>query len=209
MFSLNLIVQRKSVRKRQFTVLCHITAYSQPPASPWPLREALGHLNHNSCQYISPPSLPLDKEYNQAKAHAPLQNTKRLSGRSHRCPLLIHLSQLEHMPTACNQVSAQSIAQDHEHVCSMLPALTWRDLRSTGKDFPCGNFNSTDPVVPCCIKRDICLTNGICSYQKSLIGASGYYVAGCTASSGLCPGFPNRCTSHVLPDVTWNSTSGP
>lgn len=78
----------------------------------------------------------------------------------------------------------------------------------TGKDFPCGKPHPTDPVVPCCVKGDICLTNGICSYQKSSIGGSGYYVAGCTASSGLCPGFPTRCTSHFLPDVTWNSTSG-
>lgn len=78
----------------------------------------------------------------------------------------------------------------------------------TGKDFPCGKPNSTDPVVPCCVKGDICLTNGICSYQKSSMGGSGYHVAGCTASSGLCPGFPTRCTSHFLPDVTWNSTSG-
>lgn len=81
-------------------------------------------------------------------------------------------------------------------------------LNQTGKDSPCGNLNSTNPIVPCCANGDTCLTNGICSYQKSLVGGSGYYVAGCTASSGLCPGFPNRCTSQFLPDVTWNSTSG-
>lgn len=81
-------------------------------------------------------------------------------------------------------------------------------LNQTGRDSPCGNLNSTDPVVPCCANGDVCLTDGICSYQKSLVGGSGYYVAGCTASSGLCPGFPNRCTSQFLPDVTWNSTSG-
>jgi len=81
-------------------------------------------------------------------------------------------------------------------------------LNQTGKDSPCGNLNATDPIVPCCANGDVCLTNGICSYQKSLVGGSGYYVAGCTASSGLCPGFPNRCTSQFLPDVTWNSTSG-
>jgi hypothetical protein len=81
-------------------------------------------------------------------------------------------------------------------------------LNQTGKDSPCGDLNSTNPIVPCCANGDTCLTNGICSYQKSLVGGSGYYVAGCTASSGLCPGFPNRCTSQFLPDVTWNSTSG-
>lgn len=81
-------------------------------------------------------------------------------------------------------------------------------LNQTGKDSPCGNLNSTDPVVPCCANGDVCLTDGIYSYQKSLVGGSGYYVAGCTASSGLCPEFPNRCTSQFLPDVTWNSTFG-
>lgn len=80
-------------------------------------------------------------------------------------------------------------------------------LNQTGKDSPCGTPNSTDPIIPCCAKGDLCLTNGFCSYQKSLVGGSGYYVAGCTASSGLCPTYPNRCTSQFLPDATWNSTS--
>jgi hypothetical protein len=78
----------------------------------------------------------------------------------------------------------------------------------TAYEFPCGNLNSTNPIVQCCGYGDICLTNGMCSYEDSMRGGSGYYVAGCTDSSGLCPGFANRCTSSSHSDATWNVTSG-
>jgi hypothetical protein len=81
-------------------------------------------------------------------------------------------------------------------------------LDTTTVDSPCGNLNSTDPIVQCCGHGNFCLTEGLCSYQHSLVGGSGYYIGACTDSSGLCPGFPNRCTSQSLPDATWNSTFG-
>jgi hypothetical protein len=78
---------------------------------------------------------------------------------------------------------------------------------ASGIDFPCGNLNSTDLIVPCCAKGDFCLSNGFCKYPESSSGGSGYYVSGCTNPTGVCPTFPDRCTKQALPDVTWNQTS--
>ena len=147
-------------------------------------------------------------KYKYTKAHATPRSTTVFSESGHGCLPSILSSQPEHIPTACSQVSAHSIYETAKMSVQCYRHSWGEVLNQTGKDSPCGNLNSTNPIVPCCANGDVCLTDGICSYQKSLVGGSGYYVAGCTASSGLCPGFPNRCTSRFLPDVTWNSTSG-
>jgi len=73
-------------------------------------------------------------------------------------------------------------------------------------DFPCGNVNATNPVVPCCAKGDTCLSNGFCTYPESAPDGSSYYVSGCTDPSGECLNYRGRCTSLQLPDVVWNAT---
>lgn len=35
---------------------------------------------------------------------------------------------------------------------------------------PCGQINTTNPVVTCCAPRDICFAGGICHYTHSLEG---------------------------------------
>src|ERR1700710_2670843 len=92
--------------------------------------------------------------------------------------------------------------------CYRLQFRTFRDDGPVSDEAPCGNINTTNPVVPCCFAGDSCLTNGFCSYAHSQVGGSGYYVPSCTNSSGICPGFPYRCTDQKIVDAVWNSTSG-
>lgn len=81
-------------------------------------------------------------------------------------------------------------------------------LANNSLDFPCGNPNSTDPFVFCCVNGDICMSNGFCYYTHSLAGGSGYYVASCTNPAAVGEGCANRCTDQDLPDVVYNETSG-
>lgn len=183
-------------------------AYLQPPASSWPLCEAPWRLNNHSRQSILLPSVWLNVKINWVK---PTHLFKILQSRPSRAIVAVFFP-FRHSSNIC-QPPATRLQRSQITKTTNMSVQCYRHswgkiLNQTGKDYPCGNLNSTDSVVPCCASGDVCLTNGICSYQKSLVGGSGYYVAGCTASSGLCPGFPNRCTSQFLPDVTWNSTSG-
>src|ERR1700761_1661139 len=58
---------------------------------------------------------------------------------------------------------------------------------------PCGPVNDTNKVVPCCYNGDYCMSDGICHYTHSLVGGSGYYVAGCTDPYFSDPVSQNRC----------------
>lgn len=183
-------------------------AYLQPPASSWPLCEAPWRLNNHSRQSILSPSVWLNVKINWVK---PTHLFKILQSCPSRAIVAVFFP-FRHSSNICQPPATRLQRSQITKTTNMSVQCyrhSWGEiLNQTGKDSPCGNLNSTDSVVPCCANGDVCLTNGICSYQKSLVGGSGYYVAGCTASSGLCPGFPNRCTSQFLPDVTWNSTSG-
>jgi hypothetical protein len=48
---------------------------------------------------------------------------------------------------------------------------------------PCSTSTSSDGFSPCCVENDICVGNGICHYNHSLPGGSGYYMSGCTDPS--------------------------
>ena len=90
-------------------------------------------------------------------------------------------------------------------LCHRIENNTPYDVSSD--ESPCGNVNTSSPVVSCCANSDFCLTDGFCAYTHSQVGGSGFYVASCTETSGICPNYPKRCTDQAHPDAVWNSTA--
>ncbi|KAH8771501.1 hypothetical protein BGZ57DRAFT_433516 [Hyaloscypha finlandica] len=81
-------------------------------------------------------------------------------------------------------------------------------LISTTPSFtPCGNLNSTTPILPCCDGVDTCVTGGLCFHEYSAVGESGYYASGCTSSDVSDPACFPRCQDEKRPDVVWNTTA--
>ncbi|KAK7936018.1 hypothetical protein PG985_001513 [Apiospora marii] len=66
---------------------------------------------------------------------------------------------------------------------------------------PCGVFNATTKVLPCCTKGDTCLSNVLCrvSGGKHAGNTSGYYRPGCTD-----PNFPDPFCRKQCKDHTWD-----
>ncbi|KAH8773936.1 hypothetical protein F5882DRAFT_464886 [Hyaloscypha sp. PMI_1271] len=80
-------------------------------------------------------------------------------------------------------------------------------ISATPSYTPCGNLNSTSPILPCCGGVDTCVTGGLCFHQYSAVGESGYYAAGCTSSDVSDPACFPRCQGEKRPDVVWNTTA--
>ncbi|KAB8071635.1 hypothetical protein BDV29DRAFT_178832 [Aspergillus leporis] len=74
-------------------------------------------------------------------------------------------------------------------------------------DAPCGVTNSTHPHVPCCVKGDYCMSNGICHFINQK-GGRGYYAADCTDPTLQDPACMTRCGGHYLSDLTYDETTG-
>jgi len=66
----------------------------------------------------------------------------------------------------------------------------------TDSYFPCGNLNTTSPVLTCCGGVDTCMTDGLCFHQYSAVGESGYYASGCTSSDFTNPACFPRCREY-------------
>ncbi|KAI0968776.1 hypothetical protein F4678DRAFT_441373 [Xylaria arbuscula] len=74
--------------------------------------------------------------------------------------------------------------------------------------FPCGPVNNTNPAVPCCGGNDSCLSGGICSYDHSQVGGSGYYSAACTDEAFQDDSCKLRCTDQLRSDVQYLADRG-
>lgn len=62
---------------------------------------------------------------------------------------------------------------------------------------PCGDFNATAKVLPCCAKGDTCLNNALCRAAKALKGTSGYYRSGCTNPDFPDPICRKQCSKKI------------
>ncbi|KAH9890322.1 hypothetical protein F4778DRAFT_753302 [Xylariomycetidae sp. FL2044] len=77
---------------------------------------------------------------------------------------------------------------------------------TTNWQYPCGNLNTTDTAVACCVSGDTCLAGGVCQYTHSLAGGSGYYAAGCTDKAFKDPNCRDICAGQGVPDVKYESS---
>jgi hypothetical protein len=86
------------------------------------------------------------------------------------------------------------------------PACYWKTLGQvqSSTDWetftsPCGPVNNTNPVVPCCVNGDYCMSDGFCHYTHSEEGGSGYYSASCTDPTYESHVCQNRCGKKAVP----------
>ena len=63
----------------------------------------------------------------------------------------------------------------------------------------CGVPNATNPYVPCCVKGDYCMSDGICHFTHPQSGATGYYSADCTDPTFSDPACIKRCSMAPMP----------
>ncbi|KAF2096057.1 hypothetical protein NA57DRAFT_78827 [Rhizodiscina lignyota] len=88
------------------------------------------------------------------------------------------------------------------------PCVQFEDnnIHSLNGWLPCEPYHKGGPVVSCCKKDGECLDYGLCHYDHSLVGGSGYYQGSCTDpnyENSLCP---HLCNDQPFPDVKWNET---
>ncbi|QDS76755.1 hypothetical protein FKW77_001607 [Venturia effusa] len=69
----------------------------------------------------------------------------------------------------------------------------------------CGKQSDPTQNLQCCADGDFCLSNGLCQYSHSELGASGYYAGGCTSQDYRDSSCPQLCNSQGKKDVVFDS----
>ncbi|KAF2674176.1 hypothetical protein BT63DRAFT_419483 [Microthyrium microscopicum] len=86
--------------------------------------------------------------------------------------------------------------------------LNHKNILGKSASIPCGVTNSTTPYVPCCVKGDTCMSDGICQYTHSLAGGTGFYVSDCTDATFGASTCKKACSSNPVSDIVYDATTG-